>query len=219
MAADREQWEQPAGCPDMPMGRQHHWCSTRQCKTLVMLGWVQQGWYSHCISSCLLLLPGNLYFSNHQQRTLAPKWALGAQSDNAHSMYLQAAERSHTFQSANIGLQGKTCMSAPGAMPLTEEWLGGKSHCAAAEGDCSGKDEQDGEQWEVSTEPVLGQYIVRFTSYKMADEHSAAMLAALGQEASWRCLERNNAAARFPTDFALVEIDLEEVETVKVCRA
>lgn len=51
----------------------------------------------------------------------------------------------------------------------------------------------------------------------MASEHRKALVSQLGPEKHWRYVERQNAAARFPTDFALVEIDLDHAARVKVC--
>ena len=72
------------------------------------------------------------------------------------------------------------------------------------------------QRWEYATEPVAGQFIVRFRDYKMAMEHKQALADGLGQGEHWRYVDRNNAAAKFPTDFALVTIDLDHVEDLKV---
>ena len=71
-------------------------------------------------------------------------------------------------------------------------------------------------QWKYEAEPVSGQFIVRFRDYKMASDHKQALENHLAKIQHWRFIDRNNPAARFPTDFALVEIDLDEAETVKV---
>ena len=76
--------------------------------------------------------------------------------------------------------------------------------------------EQPEQQWQYESEPVAGQFIVRFRDYKMAAEHKQALVADLGEADSWRYVDRNNAAAKFPTDFALLEIDLGKIETIKV---
>lgn len=79
------------------------------------------------------------------------------------------------------------------------------------------QDDQPQEQWAYKSEPVAGQFIVRFRDYKMAADHKQALIDKLGMAAQWKYVDRNNAAARFPTDFALLEIDLGAVEAIKVC--
>lgn len=71
------------------------------------------------------------------------------------------------------------------------------------------------QKWEYATKAVAGQFIVRFRDYKMAREHKQALANGLGV-GHWKYVDRENAAAKFPTDFALVEIDLEHVEELKV---
>ncbi len=71
------------------------------------------------------------------------------------------------------------------------------------------------QKWEYATQPVAGQFIVRFKDYKMAAEHKQALVDGVGDSKLWKYVDRNNAAARFPTDFALVEIDLDHVEELK----
>jgi hypothetical protein len=71
------------------------------------------------------------------------------------------------------------------------------------------------QKWEYATKPVAGQFIVRFKDYKMGEEHKQSMLSGLTGNPHWKYVDRNNAAARFPTDFALVEIELDHVEELK----
>lgn len=72
------------------------------------------------------------------------------------------------------------------------------------------------EQWTYHSEPVAGQFIVRFRDYKMAEQHKQALAAGLPNNRHWKYVDRNNAAARFPTDFALLEIEFSDVEAIKV---
>lgn len=74
-------------------------------------------------------------------------------------------------------------------------------------------------QWKYEAEPVSGQFIIRFRDYKMASDHKQALQNHLDKKQHWKFVDRNNPAARFPTDFALVEIDLEEADAIKVSRA
>lgn len=55
---------------------------------------------------------------------------------------------------------------------------------------------------------AAGDFIVRFDSYGAAAQHRAALAASLGPETAgrWRWLERRNAAASLPTDFALIRV-------------
>lgn len=72
-------------------------------------------------------------------------------------------------------------------------------------------------EWKYSSEPVVGQFIVRFLDYKLADAHSAALRGEVdGSGDLWRVIDRKNAAARFPTDFVVVEINLQHIDTIKV---
>ena len=71
-------------------------------------------------------------------------------------------------------------------------------------------------RWEYEAEPVSGQFIIRFRDYKMASDHKQALESHLARSQHWKFIDRNNPAARFPTDFALVEIDLDEADMVKV---
>ena len=63
---------------------------------------------------------------------------------------------------------------------------------------------------------MAGQFIVRFRDYRMAVEHKTALLGGLGMDKHWKYVDRNNAAAKFPTDFALLSIELAVADTVKV---
>ena len=86
------------------------------------------------------------------------------------------------------------------------------SSSACSSQQCSGQ-----EQWRVdSVQPVAGRFIVRLKEYKLGSDHGRALSAGMGDSQQWRLIERQNAAARFPTDFALVEIDLDAEEHVKV---
>ena len=77
----------------------------------------------------------------------------------------------------------------------------------------------EGSRWKYEAEPVSGQFIIRFRDYKMASDHKQALQDHLDKKQHWKFVDRNNPAARFPTDFALVEIDLEEADSIKVSRA
>lgn len=81
-------------------------------------------------------------------------------------------------------------------------------------GDPAGNEEAN--RWKYEAEPVSGQFIVRFRDYKMASDHKQALQENLPKRQHWKFIDRNNPAAKFPTDFALVEIDLDEAESVKV---
>ena len=67
-------------------------------------------------------------------------------------------------------------------------------------------------------QPVELRYIVRFKEYKMADQHRSQLQQHLrgwsGQD--WRWVARRNAATKFPTDFALLELDTPNLDAVKV---
>lgn len=63
-------------------------------------------------------------------------------------------------------------------------------------------------------------YIVRFTSYKMAADHKAALAGALKSPgAAWRWVPRHNPAAALPTDFGLLHLPGRGAEAVKVRRS
>ena len=96
-----------------------------------------------------------------------------------------------------------------GEVPLSQPL---SSPAASSSQQCAGQ-----EQWRVdSVQPVTGRFIVRLKEYKLGSDHGRALLAGMGDSQQWRLIERQNAAARFPTDFALVEIDLGAEEHVKV---
>lgn len=60
-------------------------------------------------------------------------------------------------------------------------------------------------------------YIVRFTSYKMAADHEAALAGALkSPSTAWRWVPRHNPAAALPTDFGLLHLAGQGSEAVKV---
>lgn len=63
-----------------------------------------------------------------------------------------------------------------------------------------------------------GVYIVRFKGYAMAGEHRNRLAPALAAR-RWEWVDRNNPAARFPTDFGLVRADGASLEEVQVSRA
>ena len=62
------------------------------------------------------------------------------------------------------------------------------------------------------------RYIIRFKEYKMADQHRSQLQQHLRGWSSqdWRWVARRNAAAKFPTDFALLELDSPNLHAVKV---
>lgn len=72
------------------------------------------------------------------------------------------------------------------------------------------------QQWEYHREPVDGRFIVRFHQYRLAAEHQLDLEQGLQAAGHWRLIERNNAAAKFPTDFALLDVDADHVQTIKV---
>ena len=106
-------------------------------------------------------------------------------------------------------LSQDTCsLLEPGEVPPSQPL----SSSASSSQQCSGQ-----EQWRVdSVQPVAGRFIVRLKEYKLGTDHGRALSAGMGDSQQWRLIERQNAAARFPTDFALVEIDLDAEEHVKV---
>ncbi len=64
---------------------------------------------------------------------------------------------------------------------------------------------------------VCGRLIVRFQHYKSADSHKADLAAALASTGdSWKWIDRQNAAASYPTDFALLEVADIDADRVKV---
>ena len=63
--------------------------------------------------------------------------------------------------------------------------------------------------------PASSLYIVRFSSYRPAAEHRAALAAPLGS-LGWAWVDRQNAAMRFPTDFGLVRADGAALKDVQV---
>ena len=77
------------------------------------------------------------------------------------------------------------------------------------------KDWLKSSQWTHSD--VLGRLIVRFKSYKSAADHKAGLSAALSQASGpWKWIERQNAAAVHPTDFALLEVTDTASDSIKV---
>lgn len=64
---------------------------------------------------------------------------------------------------------------------------------------------------------MLGQLIVRFQSYKPAEDHKADLTAALAQAGgAWKWVDRQNAASVYPTDFALLEVADAVSDSIKV---
>ena len=58
---------------------------------------------------------------------------------------------------------------------------------------------------------------MRFHSYKSTDSHKADLATALGGAGdSWKWVERQNAAAAYPTDFALLEVTDANTAQIKV---
>ncbi|KAJ0745580.1 putative site-1 protease [Helianthus annuus] len=61
-------------------------------------------------------------------------------------------------------------------------------------------------------------YIVRFTNYKHAHHHKKYLehntKKKLNASSNWEWIDRNNAASRFPTDFGVVSVDDEAVNSV-----
>lgn len=65
---------------------------------------------------------------------------------------------------------------------------------------------------------VSGRLIIRFNSYQSAAAHQAELSASVpGAGTAWNWVERQNAAAAYPTDFALVDVLDNAVLTFKVC--
>lgn len=58
---------------------------------------------------------------------------------------------------------------------------------------------------------MAGDYIVRFSTYRLADDHRQSLSDSLAGEEGWTWLPRQNAAVKFPTDFGLVRLDLGRV--------
>lgn len=67
----------------------------------------------------------------------------------------------------------------------------------------------------LTAEPVSDTFIVRFREYKPAAEHQAALLS-FGSLRDWHWVPRDNAAARFPTDFGLLSGSSSSFEALKV---
>ena len=97
--------------------------------------------------------------------------------------------------------QAGTCASG---LPAPEK-------ASESDQECAGE-----QKWDYSVKPVGGRLIVRFWDYKLAPEHHAALTSSLRAADYWRVIERDNAASRFPTDFALVEVETEKAELMKV---
>lgn len=54
---------------------------------------------------------------------------------------------------------------------------------------------------------VSNEYIVMFNSYMPHEEHQHVLQDALvGMDNQWHIIKRNNAASKFPSDFALIEV-------------
>lgn len=54
---------------------------------------------------------------------------------------------------------------------------------------------------------VSDEFIVRFTSYKLAFEHKEALEVALQWLSGWKWIDRVNPASAFPTDFTLLKVE------------
>lgn len=64
---------------------------------------------------------------------------------------------------------------------------------------------------------MLGRLIVRFQSYRIAEDHKADLTAALAQAGgAWKWVDRHNAASFYPTDFALLEVADTVLDKIKV---
>ena len=64
---------------------------------------------------------------------------------------------------------------------------------------------------------VCGRLIVRFHDYKSVEGHKADLTNALaGAGDAWKWIDRQNAAALYPTDFALLEVADAETAKIKV---
>ena len=64
---------------------------------------------------------------------------------------------------------------------------------------------------------MCGRLIVRFHDYKSAEGHKADLNNALaGAGDAWKWIDRQNAAALYPTDFALLEVADAETAKIKV---
>lgn len=84
---------------------------------------------------------------------------------------------------------------------------------------CRNPDELSGQarqKWEYRSDEVAGQYIVRFRDYKLAQDHEASLLKELNHSAEVKCLRRENAAAKYPTDFLVIELHSEREDNLKV---
>ena len=64
-----------------------------------------------------------------------------------------------------------------------------------------------------SSPPIRNNYIVRFLQYKPAEEHRAYLESKIRSD-RWKWIERNNPAAKYPTDFGLVSIQESARESV-----
>ena len=96
---------------------------------------------------------------------------------------------------------------------------GSNLHPQAAPSAASSKPVQ-GSQTQSQTwthEDVCGRLIVRFHGYKSVESHKADVAKALaGVGDAWKWVDRQNAAASFPTDFALLEVADTDTARVKV---
>lgn len=70
----------------------------------------------------------------------------------------------------------------------------------------------------VDEDPYLeSRYIVRFTSYNLAEYQRKELRAALGPEGHrWTWIERNNKASAYPTDFGLIKLGRSVLEFFQV---
>ncbi|XVE98166.1 hypothetical protein REPUB_Repub03eG0082400 [Reevesia pubescens] len=74
------------------------------------------------------------------------------------------------------------------------------------------------------TQTSSNNYIIRFTDYKPASDHRSYLESSLRSD-GWEWIERNNPAAKFPTDFGLVSIKdsvkeavIEEIERLRLVK-
>ncbi|KAM3760108.1 hypothetical protein ACB098_01G169300 [Castanea mollissima] len=65
----------------------------------------------------------------------------------------------------------------------------------------------------ISSPPIRNNYIVRFLQYKPTEEHRAYLESKIRSD-RWKWIERNNPAAKYPTDFGLVSIQESARESV-----
>ena len=80
---------------------------------------------------------------------------------------------------------------------------------------CTSSEKGSAADWAWSE--AAGRLIVRFQSYKTAAAHKSELAASVvGQGSAWKWVDRVNAAAAYPTDFALLDVLDSEADQVKV---